>query len=65
MGEREFEERFAGLFGERWAGLKAALLGEGDAVDYREGLAEPYRLDSASVAAAMARSSLSNPDILT
>jgi len=54
MGEREFEERFGELFGERWAGLKAALLGEGDAVDYREGFAEPYRLDSASVAAAMA-----------
>jgi len=54
MGSLEFEERFGELFGERWAGLKAALLGEGDAVDYREGLAEPYRLDSASVAAAMA-----------
>jgi len=54
MGEREFEERFGVLFGERWPGLKAALLGEGDAVDYRDGLREPYRLDSASVAAAMA-----------
>lgn len=54
MGEREFEEWFSQLFGPRWPGLKAALLGEGDAVDYREGLSEPYRLDSASVAAAMA-----------
>jgi len=54
MGEREFEERFAEVFGERWAGLRAALLGEGAAVEYQDGLAEPYRLDSASVAAAMA-----------
>ncbi|MBU0928667.1 MAG: 16S rRNA methyltransferase [Spirochaetes bacterium] len=54
MGEREFDERFGSLFGERWRALRAALLEPGDAVDYAEGLAEPYRLDSASVAAAAA-----------
>lgn len=54
MGEREFDERYAGLFGARWPGLRAALLEPGDSVDYSDGLLEPYRLDSASVAAARA-----------
>ncbi|PKL25607.1 MAG: 16S rRNA methyltransferase [Spirochaetae bacterium HGW-Spirochaetae-3] len=54
MGEREFDERFAGLFGERWPGLRAALLEPGDSVDFGDGLLEPYRLDSASVVAAKA-----------
>ena len=54
MGQREFDERFASLFGSRWPGLRAALLDAGDAVDYAEGLAAPYHLDSASVVAARA-----------
>lgn len=54
MGQREFDERFASLFGPRWPGLRAALLDAGDAVDYAEGLAAPYHLDSASVVAARA-----------
>jgi len=54
MGGIEFDERFSSLFGERWPGLKASLLAAGDAVDYSDGLRSPYRLDSASVAAARA-----------
>jgi len=54
MGEREFDERFSGLFGSRWPALRASLLNTGDAVDFVEGLVTPYRLDSASVAAARA-----------
>jgi len=54
MGQQEFDERFASLFGPRWPGLRAALLDAGDAVDYAEGLAAPYHLDSASVVAARA-----------
>ena len=54
MGEREFDERFSGLFGERWPELRASLLDAGDAVDFGDGLRAPYRLDSASVSAAIA-----------
>ncbi|HUW68784.1 MAG TPA: 16S rRNA methyltransferase [bacterium] len=54
MGQIEFDERFTALFGERWPGLRAALLDAGDAVDYADGLAAPYHLDSASIVAARA-----------
>jgi len=54
MGERELDDFFSARYGARWAGLKAALLGEGRSVDYGEGLLTPYRLDAASVAAARA-----------
>lgn len=54
MGGLEFDCFFEELFGERWRGLRASLLAPGDAVDYQEGLSAPYRLDSASVAAARA-----------
>lgn len=54
MGQQEFDERFAAVFGPRWPDLRAALLEAGDAVEYGEGLAAPYHLDSASVVAAMA-----------
>jgi len=56
MGEREFDERYSELFGARWPVLRAALLEDGDPVDFADGLLEPYRLDSASVAAARAGS---------
>jgi 16S rRNA (cytosine1407-C5)-methyltransferase len=52
MGADDFERHFAALFGQRWPGLKAALLAPGDAVDYSTGLSTPYHLDSASVSAA-------------
>lgn len=52
MGADDFERHFSALFGQRWPGLRAALLAPGDAVDYSTGLASPYHLDSASVSAA-------------
>ena len=52
MGAREFDEYYGGLYGSRWSGLREALLAPGDAVDYADGLREPYHLDSASVFAA-------------
>lgn len=51
-GAEAFDRFFQGLFQGRWAALRDALLAPGDAVDYADGLREPYRLDSASVAAA-------------
>ena len=53
MGADDFDRHFSALFGQRWPGLKAALLAPGDAVDYSAGLSSPYHLDSASVSAAM------------
>lgn len=52
MGADDFDRHFSTLFGQRWPALKAALLAQGDAVDYSEGLSCPYHLDSASVSAA-------------
>lgn len=52
MGEKEFDAFFSDGYGERWPGLRAALLGEGRPVDYGDGLIAPYRLDAASVVAA-------------
>lgn len=54
MGKDEFQARYAELYGERWPALYAALLEPGDSVEYTEGLAAPYRLDSASIEAAKA-----------
>jgi 16S rRNA (cytosine1407-C5)-methyltransferase len=54
MGVKEFDEYFSALYGERWPLLRAALGQPGAAVEYGEGLAAPYRLDAASVAAAQA-----------
>lgn len=51
-GGEAFDRFFRELFGGRWDGLREALLAPGDAIDYADGLREPYRLDSASVAAA-------------
>ena len=51
-GAVAFDRFFRELFEGRWDGLREALLAPGDAVDYACGLREPYRLDSASVAAA-------------
>ncbi len=54
MGESDFDEHFENLFGTRWKALRTALTEPGDAVDYTFGLSTPYRLDSASIAAARA-----------
>ncbi|MBN2875583.1 MAG: 16S rRNA methyltransferase [Spirochaetales bacterium] len=54
MGGKEFDEWFQALYGDRWPGLREALLEKSDAFDYSDGLQASYRLDSASVAAAMA-----------
>jgi len=52
MGQQEFEDYYAHLYGERWPRLREALLAPGLAVDYAFGLKEAYHLDAASVAAA-------------
>lgn len=54
MPRETFDEWFGRLYGERWPDLRRALLGPADMVEYGEGLASPYRMDSASVAAALA-----------
>lgn len=52
-GAAAFRERYSRLFGERWAGLEAALLAASDSVAFSAGAGlEPYRLDSASIFAA-------------
>jgi len=52
MGADDLDRHFSALFGQRWPGLKGALLAPGNAVDYSDGLSCPYHLDSASVSAA-------------
>jgi len=52
MPETGFHEFFSGRFASRWPALRAAMESQGDAVEYAEGLALPYRMDSASVCAA-------------
>ena len=54
MAGQEFEAWFGRLYGNRWPELRRALEAPNDAVDFAEGLAESYRLDSASVRAAAA-----------
>jgi 16S rRNA C967 or C1407 C5-methylase (RsmB/RsmF family) len=53
-GSAAFEERYRGLFGERWAALSAALAAPADRVALDAGGLEPYWLDSASIFAARA-----------
>ena len=52
MGVDEFDSHFLTLFGERWSGLRTALLAPTDTVAFSSGLTAPYHLDSASVSAA-------------
>ncbi len=54
MANAAFDEHFEKLFGTRWKALRAALSEPGDAVYYAQGLNVPYRLDSASITAALA-----------
>lgn len=51
-GKEAFLKRYERIFGDRFPGLKAALEGPPDSVEYAEGLARPYRMDRASVLAA-------------
>ncbi len=51
-GREAFLRRYEGLFGERFPALRSALEGPPDSVEFSEGLAEPYRMDRASVLAA-------------
>jgi 16S rRNA C967 or C1407 C5-methylase (RsmB/RsmF family) len=53
-GGGAFEERYAGLFGDRWPALEAALSEAADRVAFDAGGPEPYFLDSASIFAASA-----------
>ncbi|HUW39831.1 MAG TPA: 16S rRNA methyltransferase [Rectinemataceae bacterium] len=52
-GAQAFNERYAALYGPRWADLREALLAPSDSVPFRAAAGcEPYFLDSASVFAA-------------
>lgn len=53
-GPQAFEAFYAELYGNRWTGLRAALLDEGRSQGFAEGLTATYHLDPASVAAAHA-----------
>jgi 16S rRNA C967 or C1407 C5-methylase (RsmB/RsmF family) len=50
----DFDAWYAGIFGERWLVLKAALEGGGVPVAFSQGLRAPYYLDAASLAAVLA-----------
>jgi len=54
LGQVEFDSHYAGLYGDRWPALRAALLAEGCSVAFSGVLAKAYYLDVASVAAACA-----------
>lgn len=51
-GETGFDKFYSGIYGDRWQGLKAALLREANPVRFDAGGEEPYFLDAASLAAA-------------
>ncbi len=53
-GAEAFRAFYGAIYGDRWDGLSAALLGEGAGAEIgaERGLLEPYRLDAASVFAA-------------
>jgi 16S rRNA C967 or C1407 C5-methylase (RsmB/RsmF family) len=53
-GGDAFEERYSGLFGDRWPALATALSEAADRVAFDAGGPEPYYLDSASIFAARA-----------
>ncbi len=53
-GEAAFERWYTDLYGERWEGLRAALLGGTRHAALETGLRRPYLLDPASVLAAAA-----------
>ncbi len=53
-GSEAFEARYAGLFGERWPALAAALAAGADREAFDAGGPEPYYMDSASIFAARA-----------
>ncbi|MDR0878506.1 MAG: 16S rRNA methyltransferase [Treponema sp.] len=48
----EFEAYYRGLWGDRWAGLRAAMLADTEKTPFSGGLAIPYMMDYASVLAA-------------
>ncbi|MDL2229220.1 16S rRNA methyltransferase [Treponema sp. OttesenSCG-928-L16] len=52
MGAEEFDAYYQAWYGQRWKGLKKALLEPSAAYEYRTGLLKPYLLDYASVLAA-------------
>ena len=53
-GAEGFESYYLSIFGERWQGLKAALLEERKPEAYSENLIQNYYLDYASIQAARA-----------
>ncbi|MDR1784899.1 MAG: RsmB/NOP family class I SAM-dependent RNA methyltransferase [Spirochaetaceae bacterium] len=53
-GPEAFEDAYAALFGSRWEGLKAALLGKRDLRPWAHPGFAPYFLDSGSIACALA-----------
>jgi 16S rRNA (cytosine1407-C5)-methyltransferase len=63
-GASAFEERYSGLYADRWSRLRAALLEPNDAVEFREGLTAAYRMDSASIMAARELGSVESGEIL-
>ena len=48
-----FENYYSSLYGDRWENLRKSLLEEAKTVDFSDGLTKAYRLDYASVLAAM------------
>ena len=51
-GTEKFNAYYSGIYGERWEGLKTALLKEKDTVSLSDLLSEPYYMDKASIFAA-------------
>ncbi|MDR1316475.1 MAG: RsmB/NOP family class I SAM-dependent RNA methyltransferase [Spirochaetales bacterium] len=59
-----FDDYYAGVFGERWPSLRAALKKEPAPVPFSSGLLAPYYLDAASLAAARALGESGNCRVL-
>jgi len=63
-GEQAFEAWYGGLFADRWPSLRLALLEPVRHIAWRESLLEPYYLDPASAAAALALPPISEGRVL-
>jgi 5-methylcytosine rRNA methyltransferase NSUN4 len=50
--EHRFEDYYRTIYGERWVGLRTALLMERSPIEFSDGLLQPYYLDEASLIAA-------------
>lgn len=63
-GEDLFDERYARLYGDRWPALRSAMAAESAGMAWERGLTRAYRLDPASVLAALSLPAIEEGDCI-